>query len=61
MRLLRRFDEGELEALSANGEGLPGGPPTTKPSGCEAVSVVKPALLDDRELRRSKGDVECEE
>lgn len=32
-RLIRRFDEGELEALRANGEGELGGPPTTKSEG----------------------------
>jgi hypothetical protein len=58
---LRRFEEGELEALSANGDGLPGGPPTTKPEGSTApsgpviVSGVRPVLLDDCELRRSFG------
>ena len=34
-RLIRRFDEGELEALRANGEGELGGPPTTKSEGSE--------------------------
>lgn len=59
-RLLRRFDEGELDALRANGEGVPGGPPTTSskvPSGpgMTSVVVVKPLSLDERELRRSLG------
>jgi len=31
-RLFRRFDEGELLALRANGDGLEGGPPTTSKS-----------------------------
>jgi hypothetical protein len=56
MRLFLRFDDGELDALRANGDGLSGGPPTTKPGSSEAASEpagapVRPALLDDRELR----------
>jgi len=59
MRLFRRFEEGELDALRANGEGLLGGPPTTsKSDGCEATSRLEaggPALIEARELRRSFG------
>jgi hypothetical protein len=48
--LLRRFDEGELDARSAKGEGLLGGPPTTRNSdGSDSAS----ASFDARELRRS--------
>ena len=50
--LLRRFDEGELDARSAKGEGLLGGPPTTRNSdGSDSAS----ASFDARELRRSLG------
>lgn len=59
MRLFRRFDEGELEALRASGEGLLGGPPTTSNSvGSPATfrfGAARPALLEARELRRSFG------
>lgn len=60
-RLFRRFEDGELDALRANGEGLPGGPPTTKPDGSEATFRVllddsgRPVLLDEAELRLSFG------
>lgn len=59
-RLFRRLEDGELEALRANGDGLPGGPPTTKPDGSEATFRLlfvsgSPALLDALELRRSLG------
>jgi hypothetical protein len=43
-RLIRRFDEGELEALRANGEGELGGPPTTKSEGsgrCETTGELR--------------------
>lgn len=47
---MRRFDEGELDARSAKGEGLLGGPPTTRNSdGSDSAS----ASFDARELRRS--------
>jgi hypothetical protein len=50
--LLRRFDEGEWDARSANGEGLLGGPPTTRNSdGSDSAS----ASFDARELRRPLG------
>lgn len=54
-RLLRRFEDGELEARSAKGEGSAlGGPPTTSRSdGCEGTVV--PASLEALELRRSLG------
>lgn len=49
---MRRFDEGELDARSARGEGLLGGPPTTRNSdGSDSAS----ASFDARELRRSLG------
>lgn len=49
---MRRFDEGELDARSAKGEGLLGGPPTTRNSdGSDSAS----ASFDARELRRSLG------
>lgn len=58
MRLLRRFEEGEFDARSANGEGLLGGPPTIRSSaGFAATSSADTtgilALLDAREFRRS--------
>jgi hypothetical protein len=63
MRLRRRFEEGELEARRAKGEGLLGGPPTMRSSPGSAatssgVCSGRLALLDDaeaRELRRSLG------
>ena len=58
-RLFRRFEDGELDALRASGEGLLGGPPTTsKSDGSAATSrpaLARPALLEARELRRSFG------
>jgi hypothetical protein len=50
MRLLRSFEDGELEALTANGDGSLGGPPTGKLASCRLAS-----LLDAREFRRSLG------
>lgn len=66
-RLFRRFEDGELDALRAKGEGLLGGPPTTsKSEGSGALKLLllefpivggagKPALLEARELRLSFG------
>ena len=66
-RLFRRFEDGELDALRAKGEGLLGGPPTTsKSEGAGALKLLllvlpdvggagKPALLEARELRLSFG------
>jgi hypothetical protein len=61
-RLFRRFEDGELDALRASGDGLPGGPPTTKPAGAGAtfrfrllMASCRPAVLEARELRRSFG------
>lgn len=52
VRLWRRFDEGELDARRAKGEGLPGGPPTVILS---SLSGNKPSWLDALEFRRSFG------
>ena len=66
-RLFRRFEDGELDALRAKGEGLLGGPPTTsKSEDAGALRLLlfafpmvggagKPALLEARELRLSFG------
>ena len=56
--LLRRFDDGELDARSAKGEGLLGGPPTTRNSDgsdSASASLGRPPWAEARELRLSLG------
>jgi hypothetical protein len=55
MRLFRCFEEGELEARSASGEGSLGGPPTTTYVSTFRMGAAWLALLEARELRRSLG------
>lgn len=56
--LLRRFEDGELDTRRAKGEGLVGGPPTTRNSdGSDSASASpgRPPLDEARELRLSLG------
>lgn len=59
-----------MDARRAKGEGLPGGPPTTKPEDSEAarsepfVGSGRPALLEEREEREPRrsfgGGIGCD-